>query len=182
MNRAIFAMAAGAMALSACTTTSQTASAPTAPAAPAGAQVLSASLRTGTNAPVGTVTATAATDGVVMTIEAMNMPQGTHGVHVHTVGKCDAPDFTTAGGHWNPAGRQHGLDNPAGSHAGDLPNLLIGADGKGTLNYTVRGATLAAMMDADGSAFVVHAGPDDMKTDPSGNSGGRIACGVFAEG
>lgn len=183
MNKAMWMTVAGAAMLAACTDTGGMAAMDAAPAAaPAGAQALSADLRTGTNVPVGTVTAAAAPGGVVITVEGMAMPQGPHGVHVHTVGKCDAPDFTTAGGHWNPAGRQHGLENPAGSHAGDLPNLLVAANGRGTLTYTIQGATLAAMMDADGSAFVVHAGPDDMKSDPAGNSGGRIACGVFSEG
>ena len=115
-----------------------------------------------------------------MTIAATGLPAGVHGVHIHTTGKCDAPDFTTAGGHWNPTGKMHGSENPMGPHEGDLPNLTVGADGSGNLTFTVAGASLATMLDADGAAFVVHAGSDDYKTDPSGNSGGRIACGVFA--
>jgi Cu-Zn family superoxide dismutase len=116
---------------------------------------------------------------VRFTIDAMGMPPGTHGAHVHMVGRCDAPDFASAGGHWNPTAMKHGAMNPQGPHQGDLPNLVIANDGRGTIAATIPGATLAALMDADGAAMVVHAQPDDLKTDPSGNSGGRIACGVF---
>jgi superoxide dismutase, Cu-Zn family len=109
----------------------------------------------------------------------MNMPQGTYAAHVHTTGRCDAPDFTTAGSHWNPTASQHGKDNPQGMHKGDLPNLLVGTDGRGTLEYTIAGADVGAMLDADGASIVIHTGADDYRTDPSGNSGGRMACGVF---
>jgi Cu-Zn family superoxide dismutase len=95
------------------------------------------------------------------------------------VGRCDAPDFTSAGGHWNPTQKKHGTMNPQGPHQGDLPNLVIGSDGRGTIGAVIPGATLAGLLDADGAAMVIHAGPDDLMTDPSGNSGGRIACGVF---
>ena len=93
------------------------------------------------------------------------------------------PAFTSAGGHFNPDNRQHGSENPQGSHAGDLPNLVVGANGAGSLVVTTDRFSLAAgrptsLLDADGSALVVHAGPDDLKTDPTGNSGARIACGV----
>jgi Cu-Zn family superoxide dismutase len=108
------------------------------------------------------------------------MPTGTHGAHIHTSGRCEGPDFMTAGGHWNPAGTQHGSLNPAGPHDGDLPNIIIGTDGRGTLGVTVAGGTLDGLLDADGAAMVIHAAADDMTTDPSGNSGARIACGVFA--
>ena len=97
------------------------------------------------------------------------------GFHVHAVGRCEPP-FETAGGHFNPAGRQHGFLNPAGSHAGDLANLL--ADGQ-THDHTREGLALESLLDADGSALVVHATQDDYKTDPSGNSGARVACGVI---
>ena len=88
--------------------------------------------------------------------------------------------FESAGGHWNPGSTQHGLENPKGAHAGDMPNLTAADDGTGSLTFTLKGGTMAQLLDADGSAFVVHAGQDDQKTDPSGNSGDRIACGVFA--
>ena len=98
------------------------------------------------------------------------------------VGACDAPGFTTAGGHWNPTMRQHGSMNPNGQHEGDLPNLMIGSNGRGSLGAVIPGATIAGLLDADGAALVVHAGPDDLMTDPAGNSGARIACGVFVRG
>jgi Cu-Zn family superoxide dismutase len=101
---------------------------------------------------------------------------------VHTTGLCDAPDFTTAGPHWNPTAMKHGTMNPQGPHEGDLPNLIVGTDGRGTLGITIPGATMAGLFDTDGSALVVHAGADDLMTDPSGNSGGRIACGVLVAG
>lgn len=122
-------------------------------------------------------------DGLQVTVNASGLTPGVHGVHIHTVGMCTAPDFASAGGHWNPTAKHHGMENPDGAHMGDLPNITIGADGTGTLSFTVPGASLgtgaAPLLDADGAAIVVHAGPDDMKTDPSGNSGGRIACGVL---
>lgn len=125
-------------------------------------------------------------NGLLVNITAKGMSPGAHGVHIHETGKCEGPDFKSAGGHWNPASKEHGFDNPNGAHAGDFFNLDIGADGTGALEAMVRGGTLSdganALLDADGAAFVVHAGPDDLKTDPSGESGGRIACGVFAGG
>lgn len=116
--------------------------------------------------------------GLMVHVMAEGLPAGVHGLHLHMVGKCDGPDFASAGAHWNPAGKKHGHDNPEGAHSGDLPNITIGANGKGMAHAIVAGATLADLMDADGAALVIHAGPDDYKTDPSGNSGGRIACGV----
>lgn len=118
--------------------------------------------------------------GIKVTLQASKLAAGTHGVHIHTVGKCDAPDFASAGSHWNPTGRQHGKDNPAGMHKGDLPNIVIGSNGRGTLAFTVDGAVLGDLLDADGAAVVVHATADDYHTDPSGNSGARIACGVLS--
>ncbi|WP_406694012.1 superoxide dismutase family protein [Sphingomonas cannabina] len=117
-----------------------------------------------------------------LSVEARSLPPGVHGIHVHTVGRCDAPDFTTAGSHWNPAGKQHGTENPQGPHAGDMPNLTIGADGRGSLTFMLPSGTLDGMLDADGAALVIHAAADDLKTDPSGNSGARLACGVFRRG
>jgi superoxide dismutase, Cu-Zn family len=110
--------------------------------------------------------------------------EGDHGIHIHTVGKCEAPGFTTAGGHLNPAGKKHGLNSPEGHHAGDMPNLKLNGDAGAIYATTVSGVTLDAgaagsIFDADGSAVVIHAGPDDMVTDPAGNSGARIACGVL---
>lgn len=141
-----------------------------------------AMLRDATGAAVGRATATEVGGGLRVTVDARGLPAGTHGAHVHTVGACDAPGFTTAGGHWNPTGRQHGSMNPNGPHQGDLPNLVVGSDGRGTVGAVIPGATMAGLLDADGAALVVHAGPDDLMTDPAGNSGGRIACGVFVRG
>ena len=145
----------------------------------AGGASATAMLATATGAPVGRATATDVAGGVRFTIDATGMPPGTHGAHVHMVGRCDAPDFASAGGHWNPTGMKHGAMNPQGPHQGDLPNLVIANDGRGTIAATIPGATMASLLDADGAAFIVHAKADDLMTDPSGNSGDRIACGVF---
>jgi superoxide dismutase, Cu-Zn family len=110
---------------------------------------------------------------------------GDHGIHFHSVGSCVAassPVFSSAGGHYNPLGKQHGLSNPAGPHAGDAPNFTVGVDGKGKGSFTTDRITLTAgptsLFDADGSSIVIHAGADDQTSQPAGNSGGRIACGV----
>jgi Cu-Zn family superoxide dismutase len=114
---------------------------------------------------------------LVVTVRGIS--PGRHGVHVHTTGACQ-PTFAAAGGHWNPGATQHGLDGTDGQHAGDMPNVEVGANGSGSLTYGLApSATLAGLLDADGSAFVVHAGEDDQRTDPAGNSGDRLACGVF---
>ena len=124
--------------------------------------------------------------GVMLRIDANGLPAGQHGVHVHTAGRCDRPGFTTAGPHWNPTQRQHGHQNPAGYHTGDLGNLGVGANGRLLAGVLVPGASQfggpagPAMRDADGSALVIHARADDQRTDPSGNSGDRIACAVLA--
>jgi Cu-Zn family superoxide dismutase len=122
-------------------------------------------------------------DSIRVRVESIRMTQGAYGAHVHMTGRCDAPGFTTAGGHWNPTAQQHGKDNPQGMHKGDLPNLLVGTDGRGSFEYTIPNATIAGngpnvMLDQDGAAVVVHQSADDFRTDPSGNSGARIACGV----
>ena len=159
-----------------------TADQPTPDAAGAATSAVAA-LRTAEGAAAGSATATAGADGLVrIALNVQGLPPGPHGVHVHTTGRCDAPTFQTAGGHWNPTNATHGLEDPAGQHAGDMPNLTVGADGAGTLEYQLVGASLDGLLDADGSAFVVHAGEDDQRTDPSGNSGDRIACGVFERG
>ncbi len=108
-------------------------------------------------------------------VDAEGLPAGVHGIHLHAVGRCDGPKFESAGPHWNPAGKQHGKDNPQGAHLGDLPNLTAGADGKASASFAIDGD----MADADGTALVIHAKADDYKTDPSGSSGDRIACAVL---
>ncbi len=119
-------------------------------------------------------------DGAIrVMVEVHGMAKGVHGVHVHTIGRCDGPDFASAGGHWNPTQHQHGKENPMGPHAGDLPNLSIGDDGRDRTIFTLPGGTYQGLLDEDGAAIVIHADADDYKTDPAGNSGKRIACGVF---
>jgi Cu-Zn family superoxide dismutase len=132
---------------------------------------------------VGTASLWEDASGVRLAIQVRGIPAGRHGIHIHAVGRCDPPDFTTSGGHFNPGGKKHGLKSPAGPHVGDLPNLEVGADGTGRLEHATRLLTLGtgptSLFDADGSAIVIHANPDDETTDPTGNSGRRIACGVI---
>jgi Cu-Zn family superoxide dismutase len=134
---------------------------------------------------VGTARFAQAGNVVRIVVEARGLPPGPHGVHVHAVGKCDPPDFNSAGPHFNPLNKQHGALNPQGSHAGDLPNLTVAPDGTGRMETTTEQLSLGSgpltVWDADGSALVVHANADDFKTDPTGNSGSRIACGVLVK-
>ena len=130
----------------------------------------------------GTVAANAAGDRVSITVTGQGIPEGPHGLHLHMIGRCDAPGFTSAGAHLNPAGHQHGSGNPQGSHLGDLPNLVADGNGDGTVTFDLpapRAEAEAALFDADGTAIVIHASADDYRTDPTGNSGARIACGVL---
>ncbi len=131
----------------------------------------------------GTVAVYQTDAGIMVKVAASDLPPGLHGIHIHDVGLCEGPDFKTAGGHWNPAARQHGLENPMGSHMGDAPNLVIAEDGTGTLEFTVAGAQVSTgtkpMLGGNGAAVVVHEKADDQRTDPTGDSGGRIACGVL---
>jgi Cu-Zn family superoxide dismutase len=142
----------------------------------------SATLRASNGVPAGTAQLLASGTSLSISVGLAGLTPGAHGIHLHTTGSCDAPDFQTAGGHLNPGGRQHGAANPQGAHLGDLPNVTIGANGAGTVSATLllsRAEALAAIFDADGTAIVVHETADDNRTDPSGNSGKRIACGVL---
>jgi Cu-Zn family superoxide dismutase len=175
---ALTATAAAALLIGACATRREAPEpVPQTPSA-ATAQLRDAGGRT-----VASASASEVGDGLRVRIEANGLAPGIYGAHVHAVGRCDAPAFESAGPHWNPSNRQHGRDNPGGQHAGDLPNLLVGTDGRGSFEYTVPGAGLRQgarrLSDGDGAAIVLHARPDDYRTDPSGNSGTRIACGVL---
>ncbi|ABS28248.1 superoxide dismutase family protein [Anaeromyxobacter sp. Fw109-5] len=132
---------------------------------------------------VGTATFTSGEGGVKVDVVVAGLTPGKHGIHVHAVGKCEPPDFKSAGGHFNPFGKKHGLRNPEGLHAGDLPNLEVGKGGEARATFIAKGATLGegegSLFGAEGTALVVHADPDDERTDPAGASGARIACGVI---
>lgn len=132
---------------------------------------------------VGSVTATQSNEAIAVRVSVNNMPAGTYAAHIHAVGRCDAPTFESAGAHWNPTDRQHGRDNPDGQHMGDLPNITVGEDGTGSFDYEIASARVSGgdrpLLDADGAALLIHEAPDDYRTDPSGESGARIACGVL---
>jgi len=122
--------------------------------------------------------------GASVSIALSGVSQGTHAVHLHQIGSCAASDYTSAGGHLNPMGREHGKLNPAGSHLGDLPNVEIGPERVGTVSASLPGTEAevrAWLFDADGTAIIVHSGPDDYRTDPTGSAGSRVACGVLQE-
>ncbi len=131
----------------------------------------------------GAVTVAEDATGLTVRVEAAGLEPGAHAVHFHAVGRCEGPSFESAGPHWNPTGKQHGRDNPRGSHLGDLANLEAGPDGRAQSAFGLPGIRLKTgerpLVDLDGAAFVIHADADDYKTDPSGASGDRIACVVF---
>ena len=143
----------------------------------------SATLRDAQGKVVGTATLTPGERGVKVVVSVSGVPPGLHGFHIHAVGKCEGPEFKSAGGHFNPAGKQHGLENPKGWHAGDMPNLWVGPDGTGKGEFLAQGATLdtgrGSLFPDGGTSVVLHAHPDDMESDPAGNAGPRIACGVI---
>ena len=165
-----------ALATSACATAADTPAAPTA----------AAKLAAGDGAARGTASVTQAADGLHVLVKAIGVTPGIHAVHIHTTGQCTGPDFTSAGGHWNPTAHKHGKDNPAGPHMGDMPNMQAKPDGSGEIEYVVPGGAISdgatPLLDADGAAIVIHAQADDYKSDPTGNAGGRVACGVLSVG
>jgi len=149
------------------------------PMAPPDVPVATTNLVDANGAVLGTVRVFSEPTGVLLRINAAGLPAGMHGVHVHSAGRCEGPKFTSAGPHWNPTEKKHGHRNPQGYHAGDLGSLGVGADGKLVAGLLVPGATIAGLHDADGAALVLHANADDEVSDPSGNSGDRIACAVL---
>jgi Cu-Zn family superoxide dismutase len=148
--------------------------------------VATAELRDAQGASVGTATLEEGATGVRIALDLTGLPEGPHGFHIHQTGECTAPTFESAGGHFNPTGAQHGLENPQGPHAGDMQNLDVSSGGVAQIATDNERISLApgpnSVLDADGSAIVIHAAADDNVTDPSGNSGDRIACGVIAAG
>jgi Cu-Zn family superoxide dismutase len=133
---------------------------------------------------VGTATLSETPNGVLLHLNLSNAPAGAHAFHIHTTGRCDPPDFESAGAHFNPKKAMHGFLEVKGPHAGDLPNLHIPQGGKLTVEFLAEHASLTGklnpLLDADGATLVLHASPDDYRTDPAGNAGDRVACGVIA--
>ena len=144
-----------------------------------------AELKRSDGSSAGVATLSDRSNGLWLKVAATGVAPGPYGIHLHAVGKCDGPDFTSAGPHWNPSQKQHGFDNPMGTHAGDIRNLVVNAGSAGAMEVNLAGAQFEGAMglfDADGIALIIHEKLDDYKTDPSGNSGKRIICGVFTKG
>ncbi len=148
--------------------------------APAKGATASAELKNAEGKKVGEVKLRETPNGIIADLKVTGIPKGEHAFHIHEVGKCEPP-FKTAGGHYNPAGHQHGIENPKGKHVGDLPNLHVKDDGTYEVTFFIDQVSFSGknpLFDKDGSAFVIHAGADDYSSDPAGNAGDRIACGV----
>lgn len=172
-TRTLFALGFTSIALVACQTAYETAA----------TQVGEAAILDRSGTQIGTARIYSLAEEVTFSASFDGLTTGVHAVHLHTKGDCSADDFTSAGGHLNPGGNQHGTLNPAGAHLGDLPNLTVDAGGAGTVSTLLRGtrSTIeASIFDSDGTAVVVHEGADDYRTDPAGAAGSRIACGVVA--
>ncbi len=152
-----------------------------------GEQAAHVQLKNPDNKVVGEATLLQDNDGVLIQATFTGLPAGTHAFHIHEKGSCEAPDFKSAGGHFNPKGAKHGLRNPQGPHAGDMPNFVVGKSGKTTLEVYNNRVTLEkgasnSLFQTGGTALVVHEGKDDYTSDPAGDAGKRIACGVIEAG
>lgn len=153
--------------------------------APTAETLGTAQLLLANGAPAGTAEIVATGDHVSMHVTVRGIDAGPHGFHLHTTGACRAPDFKSAGGHLNPTDNEHGAENPDGSHFGDLPNLQVGSNRTASTSFDLgqgRARAMEWLFDADGTAVVIHAGADDYRSDPAGNAGARIACGVLEQG
>lgn len=145
-------------------------------------QLASGNFALANGVPAGTARLLASGDTLTLAVAVAGISPGAHGFHLHTTGSCTRPDFQSAGGHLNPAGKGHGIDDSDGAHLGDLPNLTVAANGTATATVNLRGNradVIAALFDADGTAVVIHADPDDGTSEPAGNAGKRVACAVL---
>ena len=154
-----------------------------APVAAAGPKAAKAELKDAKGQAVGTAKLKQTKSGVKISLAVRGLPAGEHAFHIHAVGQCAAPDFKTAGGHFNPETKKHGLNSPDGPHAGDMPNFTVAANGKGKTTYVDERVTLGeganSLFHEGGTALVIHEKADDNMSDPAGNAGNRIACGVI---
>ncbi|MDQ0086891.1 Cu-Zn family superoxide dismutase [Paenibacillus anaericanus] len=151
---------------------------------PVSQQPITTDIINGKGEKIGTAKFTQLAKGVQIDVSASGLKPGLHGIHIHETGKCEIPDFKSAGSHFNPSEKEHGYDNPKGEHAGDLANLVADANGNAQAQFVLTTVTLQkgqsdSLIRTGGTALVIHEDPDDMHTDPSGNSGNRIGCAVI---